>query len=430
MVANSRVNPNFPIPGIDQSSRGFRDNFSAIKTEIENLQSKRIVLTGDVTSNSAIIDSGSGDVIVDCTVAVVNAAAGGDNFSVQYNRLGIVTGGANLYWDYNNDVLTIGDHDTDPGFWLDSGNARFKDGLIVDGGNLGLGNVVVNPDHITVNYNNPTIPSVTIGSDETVNGNVAYLDVSNSSGLSDHPLIIRYNGTPSTYVGVDGISINNGGLNNGHQLEVWSSDQEVAYFFSGMSSSDNGARFETDGTASTIGVILQQTLGNAVGGMRLDIGGNISLHTGEDNYAFLSTSSSRLLINTVGQVGVGTTKPVSQLDVNGGIRTTEYSESDPGFVVVPTSGVNTVIDSVPITRYRSARYTVQATNPANGAVDLSCVIMMHANGLGYHDVYANTNSGGSLGTITSNLNGSNLELIFNATANNIRIKLESHYITL
>ena len=38
MAVGSRVNPNFPIPGVYQSSKGLRDNFLTIKTEIETLQ--------------------------------------------------------------------------------------------------------------------------------------------------------------------------------------------------------------------------------------------------------------------------------------------------------------------------------------------------------------------------------------------------------
>lgn len=67
MAVISRVNPNFPIPGIDQSSRGFRDNFLTIKTEIENLQSKSITLIGDVNSQPILLDSGASPVIIPTT---------------------------------------------------------------------------------------------------------------------------------------------------------------------------------------------------------------------------------------------------------------------------------------------------------------------------------------------------------------------------
>ena len=58
MAVLSRVNPNYPIPGIDQSSKGFRDNFATIKGEIENLQGKTITLVGAITGGPVMIDSG------------------------------------------------------------------------------------------------------------------------------------------------------------------------------------------------------------------------------------------------------------------------------------------------------------------------------------------------------------------------------------
>lgn len=70
MAVISRVNPNFPVPGIDQSSKGFRDNFATIKTEIENLQGKTILITGDVVSGPVLIDSGTSPVIIS-TVGLV-----------------------------------------------------------------------------------------------------------------------------------------------------------------------------------------------------------------------------------------------------------------------------------------------------------------------------------------------------------------------
>jgi hypothetical protein len=61
MSVNSRVNPNFPLPGLDQPSKGFRDNFTIIKQEIEALQGKRIQLVGDIQGGPTTL--GAGDTI-------------------------------------------------------------------------------------------------------------------------------------------------------------------------------------------------------------------------------------------------------------------------------------------------------------------------------------------------------------------------------
>jgi hypothetical protein len=67
MTVSSKVNPNFPLPGIDQSSKGFRDNFSIIKTEIESLQGKSIQLTGEVKSSPIELGAGDAAVLVTTT---------------------------------------------------------------------------------------------------------------------------------------------------------------------------------------------------------------------------------------------------------------------------------------------------------------------------------------------------------------------------
>lgn len=59
MSVNSRVNPNFPLPGLDQPSKGFRDNFTIIKQEIEALQGKQIQLVGDVTGGPVQLGAGT-----------------------------------------------------------------------------------------------------------------------------------------------------------------------------------------------------------------------------------------------------------------------------------------------------------------------------------------------------------------------------------
>jgi tetrahydromethanopterin S-methyltransferase subunit H len=86
MPVVSRVNPNFPLPGIDQSSKGFRDNFAIIKSEIEALQGKTIQLIGDVTSQPTLIDSGTGSVTL---VTVTNVYR--QSFSAASVTAGILT---------------------------------------------------------------------------------------------------------------------------------------------------------------------------------------------------------------------------------------------------------------------------------------------------------------------------------------------------
>lgn len=73
----SRVNPNFPIPGVDQSSRGFRDNFAITKQELENIQDKQIQLTGDVISIPITIGNDNSDIIIPTRINLSNLAISG-----------------------------------------------------------------------------------------------------------------------------------------------------------------------------------------------------------------------------------------------------------------------------------------------------------------------------------------------------------------
>jgi hypothetical protein len=76
MAVSSRVNANFPLPGIDQPSKGFRDNFTIIKSEIEALQGKRIQLIGDVTSAPVVLDGGTSTVVIATQARVYRTSFG------------------------------------------------------------------------------------------------------------------------------------------------------------------------------------------------------------------------------------------------------------------------------------------------------------------------------------------------------------------
>ena len=90
MAINSRVNPNFPLPGIDQSSKGFRDNFTIIKTEIEALQGKSIQLVGDISSVPTVLDGGTTPTVIVTTSKVyrksfTNSEVSGGEIVVTHN---------------------------------------------------------------------------------------------------------------------------------------------------------------------------------------------------------------------------------------------------------------------------------------------------------------------------------------------------------
>lgn len=59
---NKKYDPEFPTPGVNQSSQPWRDNWSVIKTSIENLQRKQVFMTGDLSGISNNFNAGTDNV--------------------------------------------------------------------------------------------------------------------------------------------------------------------------------------------------------------------------------------------------------------------------------------------------------------------------------------------------------------------------------
>lgn len=413
MVAISRVNPNFPIPGIDQSSKGFRDNFSAIKTEIEALQGKNIVLTGDVLAGPTIIDSGNGDIVIDCTVAVANVAAGGSNLTIQYNNSGVISGAPSFVFIPSNQRVGIGS--TIPSAKLDvAGNGRFIDGIYI-----GSSDVSVSPSLVMEGIDPTSAPfSVLAGL-----GQVSF----NSYG--GYPIVNKIGVYDMMNISNVGVAIGNAVITSTSMLDVYSADEDISRIYGTADYTDHAVRISVAEANSTAGVILEQRNVNSVVGMRIDTQGNLTLHTGESMDAQLSTSSAQILIDRNGQVGIGTTTPKNRLAVNGSMWINSYIESDPPEVIISTPFIAQVVDSWNMNRYRSAEYTVQVTNPATGDMDVSNILLVHANGNPYYTIYANVNSAGSLGLVSTQVDGSQMQLIYTPNVANVSIKIDSYYIT-
>ena len=428
MAVGSNVNPNYPIPGIDQSSKGFRDNFSTIKVEIENLQSKQIELTGDATGN-AYIGNGSGEVVINTKIINSNTTAGGTNRTVQYNHAGTLAGDAEFYWDAAN-VLVIGTQIPDSGYMLDSQSAKIHQLLTVQGDG---GQAVLSIAGGDSNY-----PAVSLTSAMNSGVGQANLNVANADATTIDTLNIQFNGVNAAQFNANGMAVGAvylaaaGGPTS--YLEVYADGQaDIANYLSTYENSDNGIRVATSNENSTVGIVLQQDAADSVAGIRIGRYGNLSLHTGLNNGANLDDSSIVVLVDTSGRMGVGITAPQQRLDVDGSIQWNLPNSAN----VAPQSAgeVGVAVDSWDVGIYRSADYTVQVED-AVGLIEITKLLVMHQSGTAYQYVYANLNSvsgsGGppSLGTFVASMTGSTMQLIYEGVANGNTVKVDATYITI
>jgi hypothetical protein len=414
MVSYSKVNANFPVPGIDQSSQGFRDNFSIIKTELEAIQGKHIILSGDVTSTPVIIDSGSDDIIINCTVATQNVAAGGSNLSVQYNINGILSGNSGFTYDPVTSSVGIGT--TTPQVSLDVwGNSRFKNYVLVGSTAANLANI--------------TVQSSVASAGTAILSSVPNAIVLNSA--TSAPMLLQIGGSNIANISSSGLVVSSSiSTVATTMLDIISSGEDVARFKATSNNQDSGVRITTDQANSSAGIMLEQRNVDSVVGMRISQNGFLSLHSGEHMDAQLSTSTSRMVIDNVGRVGIGTQTPVSSLHVIGSITSTNHTDLDPPAIPVTSINVNLVLDQWLSAVYRSANYTIQITNPATGDISLSKVLVMHSNGNANYAITSNINNAGVLGTISALSNGAYIQLLINTAISGLTVKLDSRYITI
>ena len=290
MAVGSKINPNFPIPGIDQSSKGFRDNFGIIKTEIEHLQGKRIQLVGSLVSDPVEVGAGTQDVIIPVAVNLSNVQAAGSNLAVQYNFNGLISG-SQMFW--NTDSLGI--NTNTPQANLDI-----------------VGNIKV----LSQNSNNTT---VSLGPE---------LVIDTSSTATN----IKINLTDT--IQIDHATRNVGiGTYPSVRFEMASDQNDVAIFHAYKNNSDNSFRLSTVPANSTVGYVLEQRNANSVGGLRLDQNGNISIHVAESMDANLSDASRVIVILPNNNVGIGSMSPNNQLDVDGNAYVSGHV------------GIGTIVDS-------------------------------------------------------------------------------------
>lgn len=152
------------------------------------------------------------------------------------------------------------------------------------------------------------------------------------------------------------------------------------------------------------------------------------------------TWASRFTISNNGNIGIGTTKPIYNLDVNGNIYTRDsikYGSGSTTIVIsenssniVTTNSTNQfIIDSYPFSGYRTCKYLIQVTNTNNNLYQSSELIVIHDDVNAYITEYAVVNTGINLGTFDASISDGNIVLTIKPTyADNI-IKIYKTLIT-
>lgn len=437
MAVGSNVNPNYPIPGLDQSSKGFRDNFATIKKEIEDLQGTTIQLAGGVVSDPYTLGDGS--------MVIQTAIAGGafyinpPDHAIQFNRGGALTGDSNLVFD---DVLVrVGIGSSKPTCTLDVGGAIASKDLSVAEPTAGSGaNVRMHTATTSAGWDLRANKFSAYA-----NGNIPY-EIRTSGGT----MILEADG--SVGIGTSAAT---------HRLQVHSSHEDIARFEGNIAISDSMIRATAHDATSSIGWGLEHAPGNWVGGMRLDNLGRLTLHTGETSGAQLSTSTSRIVIDAAGKVGIGVLAPNYVLEIDGGLKTLAITDAslgadrlvginrdDPMYTLdvygdVATAGafVSTVsplvvdtdplvIDAWPMSEIRAARYTITVTRgtPPTESVDVIEYMAAEANGNVFDHTFATISTGPALGDVTALVNSDFIEVYYTGFGMGNTVTLAKTYV--
>jgi len=446
MAIGSNVNPNYPIPGLDQSSKGFRDNFATIKQEIESIQSTTIQLAGGVISEPYLLGSAD-SLVIQTAVSGTAVALAPPNYAIQFNKNSVLTGNVNLVYDSGNVSVGIGTSRPDPSASIDAEKEIHATNRV-----LVQQHMPASPSTVELHTFSSTFPISAYDDHVTFGGGAnIWMDF-----LTNSTVALHVNNTGGIGIGTTTPAGIIHGVTN---------RQEIGRLVTSSPQSFNLLRLSTLDLLSTVGIGLEHYSGNQLGGMSIDSGGILGFHTGENANSSLSIGSTRMTIDTSGSVGIGNYYPSYTLDVNGTFSSkgitdssgTDYTSVQIGqpyqgytgitaefnifgdtvstgatiltgkVIVVDTTTL--AIDTWPTADFRSAKYTIQVINSASGieSVDLIECITTHANGNPYIYTTSSHSTGSSLGTL--NVSISNNYFSLNYTGNNISntIKLSRTY---
>lgn len=443
MAVGSNVNPNYPIPGLDQSSKGFRDNFATIKHEIENIQGTTIQLTGGVSGGPHEFGSGQGSIVIDTVVDGAYIIIPPPLNAIQYNSSGKLTGDVNLSYDPVS--ISVGIGTSIPEYNLDV-----------------RGKIGANSDiTVTATPSPGLIAAVKLATFSSI-ANVSVTDTTMFMGtVTPTPVELHTDSTPRMWITPTG-NVGIGSSTPISVLDVVGNTVDISRFYATTINRDSLIRATTSAIGSTVAWGVEHRLGDALGGIRIDQTGTVTIHSGEPMDADLSTSSARIAIDKYGKVGIGVFAPAHDLEVNGTFKSTGIVDNSVGadrlvginvldpFYTLDVGGdisvtgslisnpLSVTVDIGPLTldswdtrEIRSARYTIQVVNgqAPSEQVDIIEYAVTHANGVAFGrqvDLYS---TGAVLGTVGVVFDAGFVELQYTGNDYGNAVKISKTYIT-
>jgi len=174
----------FPQVGVDQPSQAFRDNWLVIKTAVENLQSKTITISGDVTGTTPIFDSGSATIALSLSLPVQAGVVGTYTVpSITVDDKGRITAVSEAASAF---LKTDGTNSMSGNLNLNNNNLVLGTGL-VDGRNISVDGAIL--DLINTGTGIKVQTGVGTFANRQIDGTTSQIAVSNNDGIGANPIV-------------------------------------------------------------------------------------------------------------------------------------------------------------------------------------------------------------------------------------------------